>query len=537
MKGLILGPDAEYAVREVVGDFEAAVGSTLGPNGNYVIISSGTSSKVTKDGATVAKSIDYDDPFKAHIANVIREAAVKTETECGDGTTTTALFACNFFNLLSKFNSYREHEEVRKLVEELIEQISNYRVFTKEAIYAASLITANKDESIASLVFDIVNENPGIKPDIKLVEGNSNKDTVERIEGHRIHVTPIHFTKDTFNVIPHNTIRFVYIDQRMDTPNQFAELLQAAIQYRNQNDTDEFLIFVLKGCDQGATALEKQHYEKLFVPIADKVGLVNANIGGGMSLALLEDMQAITGGVVYRSISEFGVKCTGIPFNPNNQYEHTAKYIQINNVNNESGTDIAKRITLIKTELDAMTGSGIHTAYAAVLRKRLAGLSHLHYIIHVGSETHSDYLERKDRFDDVITSTVTNTIHGVVPGFNTVFIAAIIDNPTLSGIFKVSNPDPLLGGMVKIFVEHTNRLKNGIDAKLSRVNNLSTGEHIDVEEDEGMGPNLMKAAEQFGIYDPAYTVISALRGGFKTGQILAKTKSIVVSNRFASQLI
>lgn len=543
MKGLILGNTAETAVGEVVNDFALAVGSTLGPNGDYVIISSGTSSKVTKDGATVAKSIDYDDPFKAHIANIIREAAIKTETECGDGTTTTTLLACDYYKLLSKFNSYREHEIIRELTNQVIEKVAESETHDEAAIRAAALISANKDSSIADLVCDIVFENPGVIPDIKLMEGGTNKDLLERVDGHRIMITPAYFTKKFMEDKRDNNIRFVYIDQRLDDANQFVALLEGVGRSLTSGNDNEQLIFIFKGVSEGAMVINAAHHKAALDPIKDRLAVFSANIGGGMSYELLEDMRAITGGKIYRTISEYTVMAEDYWFFNNNQYTFTSKYVHVFNPEGVNESGVNERITLIRSELDTMVGSKLHTAYADVLRKRLASLSNVHYIIQVGSETHSDYLERKDRFDDVITSAVTNTIHGVVPGFNTAFISAMLSIPDLVAVGQKTSKncegdEVLLHAFISIFFGQTLRLKNGVDDKINIVNDLSTGKNIEVSNSlTTFGTDLMEAAKSLGIYDPAYTVISALRGGFKTGQILAKTKSVVVSNRFASQMI
>ena len=543
MKGLILNTEAEQTVESVVKDFETAVGSTLGPNGNYVIISSGTSSKVTKDGATVAKSIDYDDPFKAHIANIIREAAIKTETECGDGTTTTTLFACDYYSLLAKYNTYREHEIIRQLTDKVIDEVSKCEVDTEEAIRAAALISANRDISIADMVCDIVFENPGVTPDITLIEGGTNKDVIERIEGHRVAVTPV-YLPDNFIKDKHDSqVRFIYIDQRLDNAAQFIELMQGFDVHFQANPNDCIYLFVMKNIDKSALAVDSVNHKNVFEPIKHRFGLLSANIGGGMSYELLEDMKAMTGGCSYHSIGEYVTIGGSLMYYGGNEYTVTPKFIQVNNLTNANIPSVNERIELIREELKGMVGSKLHTAYAGILRKRLASLASLHYIIHVGSETHSDFLERKDRFDDVITSAVTNTIYGVVPGFNTVFVNAMLALPELNMVLskseeQMNESDMLYFDFAKIFFKQTERLKNGVDTKNNVVNDLSTGEFIEIPlNSTNFGEDLMEAARQLKIYDPAYTVISALRGGFKTGQILAKTKSVVVSNRFASQML
>ena len=180
-KEVFYGADSRKKLLEGVDALADAVVVTLGPRGRNVIIETDTTPHITKDGVTVAKSIEFKDPTKNLGAKVIKEASQQTADHAGDGTTTSTVLAREIFkqgmdaidNGVNPIELKRGMDvAVKGIVSNLVETIST-KVDTNEQIKQVATISANGDEVIGSMIGDAMAE-VGRDGVITVEEGNSS---------------------------------------------------------------------------------------------------------------------------------------------------------------------------------------------------------------------------------------------------------------------------------------------------------------------------------------------------------------------------
>lgn len=547
MKGLILKDETKNFVKETVADFEQAVGNTLGPDGDYAIISNGTASKTTKDGANVAKTIDYDIPAKSYIANIIQEAAVKTETECGDGTTTTTLLTCGFHGLLSKHNTYLEHKHIERLCDTALELVDELVIRNEEdVIRKAALTTANGDESIANLLSDIVLEEKGVVPVINFKENTGPEDIVEVIDGYKVPLT-----LEIGNDVNIND-RWVFINERLMTPEQCVRLVdQKGFTLKNIN-------IVVKGFEPSFAGVDISRHtpeqQKSFMNVMKQTTIFNANIGGGLSVELLKDQAVLFGGQYYDGLQHFLSDMEIYDDWFKGEGEVSKKETFVPGDNREVNQRVKVRLDELNFELNRLRGADKYSVSAGMLRERIKRLTNKGYTIYIGGDTHSDYLERKDRFDDVYLSLVSNVVHGCLPGINSSLIHVValmseMDLEWVSADIIADFFDVLLKQSRYLEPDKFNdaELQNGfLSHHYLRVTNLRTGEQIQFVRHSPVcpsaGPYTSEETEKLfnavrdnlEVFDPAYAIVAAIKGGFKTAKILSKLSTVVLSNKLFS---
>ena len=189
-KEVFYGKVSREKLLEGVDALADAVVVTLGPRGRNVIIETDTTPHITKDGVTVAKSIEFSDPTKNLGARVIKEASQQTADHAGDGTTTSTVLAREIFkqgmeaidNGVNPIELKRGMDvAVKGIVSNLVENIST-KVDTNEQIKQVATISANGDEVIGSMIGDAMAE-VGRDGVITVEEGNSNEDELTIVEG------------------------------------------------------------------------------------------------------------------------------------------------------------------------------------------------------------------------------------------------------------------------------------------------------------------------------------------------------------------
>ena len=189
-KQVFHGESSRKKLLEGVNELADAVKVTLGPRGRNVVIQTEASPHITKDGVTVAKSIEFEDNTKNVGAQVIKEAAQQTADNAGDGTTTSTVLAQYIFNKgMDEVKAGSNPIELRKgmdiaskeLVNKLVDNIS-IDVKTNDQIKQVATISANGDETIGDMIGEAMHQ-VGRDGVITVEEGNSSDDELEIVEG------------------------------------------------------------------------------------------------------------------------------------------------------------------------------------------------------------------------------------------------------------------------------------------------------------------------------------------------------------------
>ena len=417
-----------------------AVKVTLGPSGrNVVLEKSFGSPTVTKDGVTVAKEIELEDPYENMGAQMVKEVASKTSTVAGDGTTTAtvygeAIFAEGLRNVASGANPTQIQRGIQLAVEAIVEELGRMskKVDSTREVAQVGTSSANQDEQIGKLIAEAM-EKVGKDGVITVEEGKSLDTTVELVEG-------MQFDKGYLS--PH----FVTDTQTMEAVLDDAYIL---IHEKKISSARDLVPVLSKAAEQGKPMLiiaEDIEGEALATLVVNKlrgtlrVCAVKAPGFGDRRKAMLEDIAIVTGGQAI--FEELGIKLENVELNQLGR----AKRIRVDKDNTtiiegagqEKG--IKGRIEQLKGEIDNTTSDYDREK----LQERLAKLSGGVAQINVGAATEVAMKEKKARVEDALHACRAAVEEGILPGGGVAVIRAAAK--VLDGVRKkAANDDQKVG--------------------------------------------------------------------------------------------
>ena len=404
--------EAREAIRRGVSKLAKAVKVTLGPKGRNVILQKSFGSPtVTKDGVTVAKEIDLEDPYENMGARMVREVASKTSDVAGDGTTTATVLAEAIFNeglkgVVAGVNPVQMKQGMEKAVADISEKLGKMSIKIKDKSEMANVasIAANNDREIGELLAGAMDK-VGKDGVITVDEGKSLKTEVEWVEGmqfDRGYLSP-YFVTDPSNM--HCVLEDAYVlvyEKKITNIKEMVPLLEGIVQ---QNKP---LLIVAEDVEGEALAtLVINRLRGTF-----QVAAVKAPGYGDRRKAMLEDIAILTGGqAVFEAL---GLKLETLPISDLGR----AKKVIIDKDNCTiiegagKGADIKARIDQIRREIDAATSDYDREK----LEERLAKLSGGVAKVNVGAATESEMKEKKARVEDALHATRAAVEEGILPG-------------------------------------------------------------------------------------------------------------------------
>jgi len=529
-------------VEDVMTNVRQAVVSTMGPNGKLSAITIGTSVKVTKDGVTVAKSLKFPNPFHEAVNRIILEPAIKTDTECGDGTTTTILLTAELFSLYSQFPNYRERKFIDKLCNKTIDELGRMSIaVTNDSpeLYSLALTSSNGDEKLATAITGIYHAAGDKYPEIELKEGLGGDDQVVRTNGlpvNLIYSNPS-FSKNGNGTASEFTGFYpIVIDDNIRSvdPQVLLSLLSQLLDRTERNGT---FLLIARSFDNPINSVILQINNQMKRPAFI---CAQTNFGGSVGTLLMQDisimlnanMIKVLSDIVYVDLNQcddiLTIGATRSVFAPTSQ---------------PTIDRIAQQVAAIETELDGYERGERFSMRARFNEKRLRDLKGELITVFVGGETQSEIKERIDRFEDVSKAVKSALVNGVLPGVGTALITA--------GVFAMGNladeidADPIFGKIANAFVEVI--FSQYVLLMGPMMSLLGTKEEkdaimaavIDMDEPRpfvvtNMRDNTTGTPRELGIYDTAYASITALRGGMQTAKILASLDSILIGDKLAA---
>ncbi|MGB2698200.1 MAG: chaperonin GroEL [Candidatus Zixiibacteriota bacterium] len=495
-----------------------AVKVTLGPKGRNVVLDKKWGSPtVTKDGVTVAKEIDLEDPFENMGAQMVKEVASKTSDVAGDGTTTATVLAqaiCRegLKNVTAGSNPMALKRGIEKATQVVIEEIRKQSkpLPGKTEIAQVGTISANNDKTIGDLIADAM-EKVGKDGVITVEEAKTTDTTLEVVEGmqfDRGYLSPYFITNpDSMECVLEDPLILIH-DKKISVMKDLLPLLEKIAQVGKP--------FLIIAEDIEGEALATLVVNKLRGTL--KVCAVKAPGFGDRRKAMLEDVAVLTSGKVISE--ELGFKLE------NTVIGDLGKAKRIN-VDKENTTivegagkteDIKGRVNQIKREIEESTSDYDKEK----LQERLAKLAGGVAVINVGAATETEMKERKARVEDALHATRAAVEEGIVPGGGVVLLRAL---PALEKL-KLDG-DEAIGAMIvrkaleepiRLIAENAgvegsivvNRVKEGTDA---------FGFNAETEQYE----DLMKA----GVIDPTKVTRIALENAASIASLLITTEALV----------
>ncbi|MFA6834690.1 MAG: chaperonin GroEL [Bacteroidaceae bacterium] len=429
-KEILFNVDARNKLKLGVDALANAVKVTLGPKGRNVILEKKYGAPhITKDGVTVAKEIDLEDPFQNTGAQLLKEVASKTGDDAGDGTTTATILAQAIINEgLKNVTAGASPIDIKKgidkavaVVVKSIKGMSEKVGDNYEKIEQVGTISANNDPVIGKLIADAMRKvsKDGV---ITIEEGKSTDTTIGVVEGMQFDrgYLSSYFVTDTekMECVMENPYILVY-DKKISNLKDFLPILEPAVQ------TGRPLLVVAEDVD--SEALTTLVVNRLRSQL--KICAVKAPGFGDRRKEMLEDIAVLTGGVVISE--EKGLKLEQATLEMLGSADKVSITKDNTTIVKGSGKkeNITERCNQIKAQIKATKSDYDREK----LQERLAKLSGGVAVLYVGAASEVEMKEKKDRVDDALRATRAAIEEGIVPGGGLAYIRAIDDLKDLKG--------------------------------------------------------------------------------------------------------
>ncbi len=517
-KQIIFEEAARQSLLKGVNKLARAVIATLGPKGRNVVIDKKFGSPtVTKDGVTVAKEIELEDPYENMGAQMVREVASKTSDAAGDGTTTATVLAEAIYAQGLKFvtagaNPISIQRGITKAVETAVEHLAKIakKVKDKEEIKQVATVSANWDATIGEIIADAMDK-VGKDGTITVEEAKSIETSLDVVEG-------MQFDKGYLSP---------YFVTSADTMEAKLEDAYVLIYEKKISSLKDLLPVLERVAKVGKPLLiisEEVEGEALATLVVNKIrGTINvcavkAPGFGDRRKAMCEDIAILTGG---KFISEdLGVKLESIQLEDLGR----AKSIVVDKENttivegNGKSSEIQGRVNQIRRQIEETTSDYDREK----LQERLAKLAGGVAVINVGASTETEMKEKKARVEDALHATRAAVEEGIVPGGGVALLRCLpaLEALKLEGdqqigvdIVKRAIEEPLRalarnGGVEGSIVVQEVKKRKGNDGY-----NVATGEYED----------LVKA----GVVDPKKVTRSALQNAASIAGLLLTTECMI----------
>jgi chaperonin GroEL len=514
--------EARSALKRGVDQLADAVKVTLGPKGRNVVIDKKFGAPtVTKDGVTVAKEIELDNPIENMGAQMVREVASKTSDIAGDGTTTATVLAQAIVregmkNVAAGANPMDLKRgidlAVVRVIEGLRELSKSVDKTSKKEIAQVGAISANNDKIIGDLIADAMMK-VGTDGVITVEEAKGTETTIEVVEGmqfDRGYLSPYFVTDaETMECVLENPMILIH-DKKISSMKDLLPILEKVAQ------TSSPILVIAE--DLEGEALATLVVNKLRGTL--RVCAVKAPGFGDRRKAMLEDVATLTAGTVVSEEQGYKLENTALT------YLGRAKKVTIDKDNTTivegagKKEDIKKRINEIKAQIEKTTSDYDKEK----LQERLAKLSGGVAVLKIGAATELEMKEKKGRVEDALHATRAAVEEGIVPGGGVAYLRAMAK---LDGL-KPANEDQETGvEIIRRALEEPIRqivANTGVEPSVV-VNKVKEG-----KDDYGFNAltetfeNLIKA----GVIDPTKVARTALENAASIAGLLLTTEATIV---------
>jgi chaperonin GroEL len=518
-KQLLFDEQGRKKILQGVETLSQAVKVTLGPKGRNVIIDKKFGSPtVTKDGVTVAKEIELEDPYENMGAQMVKEVASKTSDTAGDGTTTATVLAESIYreglkNVAAGANPVYLKRGIDKAVEAAVGAFAkaSKKVSNRDEVRQVATVSANWDLEVGEIIADAMDK-VGKDGTITVEEAKSIETSLDVVEG-------MQFDKGYLS--PY----FATDQESMECILEDAYILIHEKKISNLNDILPLLQNVAKQGKPFLVIAEDVEGEALAALVVNKlrgtlnVSAVKAPGFGDRRKAMLEDIAVLTGG---RCITEdLGIKLENVQLSDLGR----AKRVSIDKENTTivegsgKASDIQGRVKQIRRQIEETTSDYDREK----LQERLAKLAGGVAVINVGAATEPEMKEKKARVEDALHATRAAVEEGILPGGGVALLnaAKTIDN------LEIADHDEAIGAtIVRKAIEYPLRqlcANAGVEGSIvvqqvlksagSKGYNVATGEYED----------LVKA----GVVDPAKVTRTALQNAGSVAGLLLTTECMI----------
>ena len=523
-KQLAFSEDARRKLKAGVDTLAQAVVTTLGPKGRNVALDKKWGAPtVTHDGVTVAKEIELEDPFENMGAQLLKEAATKTNDIAGDGTTTATLLAQTIVNeglknVTSGINPMLLKRGLEKGTAALSKAIADMAIDidTKEEIAAVAAISA-QDQEIGDLIADVMHKvgKDGVIT-VEEAKGLTFETTyVEGMQFDRGYISP-YFITDAESMEASISDAYILIyDKKISAANDIVPVLEKLVQIGKRE-----LVIVAEDVDG----------EALATLVLNKLrGMVNALAikapgFGDRRKAMLQDIAVLTGGQVITE--EMGRKLESATLADLGRADKVVSTKDDTTIVGGAGDEaqIRGRIEQIKVEIDKSTSDYDREK----LQERLAKLAGGVAVIGVGAATETELKEKKHRVEDALSATRAAVEEGIVAGGGVALINAL---PALDGVETLNRDEEIGVEILRAALEEPMRKIAG-NAGLDGAVVLDTVRRYQKDQDNmNLGFDVISGEYLdmviAGIIDPAKVTKGALENAASIAAMILTTEALI----------
>jgi len=521
-KEITFGSECRSRILVGVNKIADAVEVTLGPRGrNVAIEQSYGAPKITKDGVTVAKNIEFAEKYENIGAQLIRAVANKTNDVAGDGTTTATVLARAIFMEGSKAVAAGMNPmDLKRGIDKATERVSAYltdaakAVDSQDEIQSVATISANNESSIGSLIAEAM-KRVGKDGVITIEDGNSYEDELEVVEGMKFDrgfISPYFITDQKKQVCEYENPLVLLHEKKISNMQDLVPVLEMVVQAGRP------LMIIAEDVDSEALATLVINRLRAGV----KVVAVKAPGFGDNRKANLLDIAIMTGGTVISEDAGMTLKDAVTPGVLGRVAKATIS--KENTLLLEGAGEqeqLAQRCEQIRDGIESSSS----TYEKDKLKERLAKLSSGVAVIKVGGSSEVVVNEKKDRITDALNATRAAVEEGVVPGGG----CALLYASKILQDFVVSNQDQKVGVEIvrkallvpaKTIVQNAGEEGSVVVGKLLEQSNVNWG--YDSAKAEYV--HMM----EMGILDPVKVVRTALNDAASVAGLLTTTEAVII---------
>ncbi len=514
------GPEARAKLVSGIDTMANAVVSTLGPNGRNVVISKpGQSPQSTKDGVTVAKNISLDDPTEELGVQMIKQAAIKTADNAGDGTTTSTLLAREMVKEgLSALDKGANAVDIKRGIDSAVEQVItqlrtiNEDVSSPEQLEQIATISANNDETVGKLISRAM-EKVGREGVVHIEESKTGETYLETVEGmqfNRGFKSPYFVTNNNTMTSTLNDVYVLVADHKFTQVKELLPILEGV------SNTNKSLLIIADDIDN--EALATLIVNKMRGTL--KVCAVKAPEFGDRKKLVLDDIATLTGGQVFSK--EKGMKLEKFSWEWFGEARVATITKEKTTIVDGKGSEeaITNRVEELSTQIENAQTPFEMESLQNRMSKFVGGVA----IVHVGGNTETEMNEKKDRVDDALHATKAAIEEGILPGGGVALLGASLnieckgskDFEFGSNIVKKACKQPFV--QILTNAGYTNKKAKEISTTVETLNwdgyNIKTNETV----------NLKDA----GIIDPFKVTRNALQNASSIAGTILLTEATIV---------
>jgi chaperonin GroEL len=517
-KRIVLGEDSRQQILRGVNALADAVKITLGPKGRNVVLEKKFGSPtITKDGVTVAKEIELQDPVENLGAQMVREVASKTSDVAGDGTTTATVLAQSIFRqgiktVAAGANPMALKRGIERAVETAVSEIQRLsKPVSGEAIAQVGTISANNDSTIGRIIAEAM-EKVGKDGVITVEEGKTMETVLDVVEGMQF---------DRGYLSPY----FVTDQERMECVVENPYILIHEKKISNMKDLLPLLEQIARAGKPLLIIAEEVEGEALATLVVNKLrGTLNAAAVkapgfGDRRKAMLEDIAILTGGKAI--MEETGIKLEGVRLEDLGK----AKRVTIDKDNTTivegagSKKAIEGRVKQLRAQIDETTSDYDREKLQERLAKLVGGVA----VIKVGAATETEMKEKKARVEDAMHATRAAVEEGIVPGGGVALLRAA---PAVKKLNLDGDEAIGVGIVLRALEEPLRQISHNaghegsvVVEKVKSEKNANFGFNGETAEYE----DLVKS----GVIDPAKVVRFALQNASSIAALMLTTEALV----------